>query len=220
MDSIRITFTFLVVISCLVNGLFVSVICKKRHVLPTAAMIVASLSVNGIIASTISLWLLFSNTSHDTINFGIIFVFASTMLSSVDHLFMAAFERYVAIVYPMRHGNLFTKKRIWLMLGATYYCVFDYIHIWSWKRNTHAHYRERILPVSLYFFRNDIVVRFCRFRLLYAYIHCHAESSPKDSQFVRWPSRDQFSTYHNFVRDGWIFLPFMDDICDPRVAVM
>lgn len=109
----------------LTNVAFVFVIVKQRHNLPVTAKILASLFVNGILSNIYELFIIIAEDftiepAAQKINTVYILLAYIFCVVSEFHLAAAAFERYVIIVYPFRHNEFFTNKRIWLAITSCY----------------------------------------------------------------------------------------------------
>lgn len=172
-----VSYIFLLILSCAANGVFSVIIVQKRNVLSVTAIILASLFITGIVSSIffgvfiiLHFYLVITADHNIPMNY-IITVF---MYSSTFHLFASAFERYIAIVHPMRHEQLFTGKRIvvtivlcWLMP-----CVVAALTILS-VTAFHIHLKMNLEEFCVFMKVNLSLVIACYFlvALLYARIY-------------------------------------------------
>lgn len=119
------TFSFF---GCITNGVVFAIIIKHRRTLPVRAMLVASLLANGVLSAGIGFTSSLVQISHGTdrkIRIAFLVSYFIIYFSATLHLFFAACERYIFIVFPLRHTRMFTGTRVWMIVAFCY--VFSFV---------------------------------------------------------------------------------------------
>ena len=105
--------SFICVFIVVANGLVTFLICRKRALRSLTNMFLTSLAISDLITSLVGLPLLVFCLKTNLINICVSSTkfFHFTAISSVCHVILIAFDRYVAIVHTLRQDSIVTKRR-------------------------------------------------------------------------------------------------------------
>lgn len=115
--------SFLIVAS---NGFIIYLICKKKTLRSITNMFLTSLAFSDLISGMMGLPLLSICTfrGFTAICVSSVIFIRFTAISSVCHGILIAFDRYIAIVLPLRHPSLVTKRRA--ILATIFVWMFSF----------------------------------------------------------------------------------------------
>ena len=124
--SITVLLAFICFLIIIVNGMVIFLICKKRALRSLTNMFLTSLAFSDLISGSVGLPFLFFCLKMNILNICVssTIFFRFVAISSVCHVLLIAFDRYVAIVHPLRHDSIVTK---WRAIGAiTFVWLFSF----------------------------------------------------------------------------------------------
>ena len=124
--SITVLLASICLLIAIENGIVIFLICKKRSLRSLTNMFLTSLALSDLISGSVGLPFLFFCLKMDILNVCVssTIFFRFVAISSVFHVLLIAFDRYVAIVHPLRHDSIITK---WRAVGAiTFVWLFSF----------------------------------------------------------------------------------------------
>ena len=124
--SMIVLLSFICLFIVVANGLVIFLICRKRALRSLTNMFLTSLAISDLITSLVGLPLLFFCLKTNIINICVssTIFFRFTAMSSVCHVILVAFDRYVAIVHTLRQDSIVTT---WRAIGAiTFVWLFSF----------------------------------------------------------------------------------------------
>ena len=124
--SITVLLAFICLLIIIVNGMVIFLICKKRALRSLTNMFLTSLAISDLISGSVGLPFLFFCLKMNILNICVssTIFFRFVAISSVCHALLIAFDRYVAIVHPLRHDSIVRK---WRAIGAiTFVWLFSF----------------------------------------------------------------------------------------------
>ena len=124
--SMIVLLSFICLFIVVANGLVIFLICRKRALRSLTNMFLTSLAISDLITSLVGLPLLLFCVKTNIINICVssTIFFRFTAMSSVCHVILVAFDRYVAIVHTLRQDSIVTT---WRAIGAiTFVWLFSF----------------------------------------------------------------------------------------------
>lgn len=162
-----------------INGLVIYLIYVKKALRSPTNLFLTSLAFLDFTTGLVGVPLVVHCLAKEVLSvcvFSTIFIRLAA-ISSVCHIILIAFDRYIAIVHPLQHGSLVTKWRaagailfVWLMsFGASIIQLSWY----TLDENTLKEYAEETATSDLKYIKACIVVFFAIPLLMICYMYGH-----------------------------------------------